>query len=120
MSNQNLETVDLTGLSVAYENEIEIKAEIFENEKTLKPKSYLELSGLPEAYANETECSVIEAKSSNEIEPERNQNEEYSKHETLPGSETIENQPNKIEHKKHEPTSSLTKGIRFQKNKQRK
>ena len=120
MSNQNLETVDLTGLSVAYENEIQINAKVLENAKTSKSKSHLEFSGLPEAYGNEIECSVIEAKSSNEIEPERNQNEEYSKHETLPGSETIENQPNKIEHEKHEPTSSLTKGIRFQKNKQRK
>ena len=73
MSNQSPETVDLTGLSVAYENEIETNdnAKKQKNVKTSKSESYLELSGLPEAYANEIECSVIEVKSINKVEPER-------------------------------------------------
>ena len=97
MSNQSPETIDLSDL--------------LKDETTFKSKSYVKFSGLPEAYANEIECSLIEVKSIKQIEPEKVQNEEYFKQKGLPGNEIIENQPNKIEHKKHEPTSSLTKGI---------
>ena len=102
--------MDLSGLSKAYENEIEYPfSEVRTNEvkmEDVKKTITLDLSGLSEAYENETKNSISPVRTIHEVKTRKIKHNPYSKPMPLPGNEIKTSQPKRTE--KTEPRQADT------------
>ena len=93
--------MDLSGLSKAYEKEIEYSpSEVRTNEvetKDLKKTKTLDFSGLSEAYENEIKCSISSVRTIHEVKTRKIKNNATSKPTPLPGNKIETSQPKRIE-----------------------
>ena len=109
--------MDLSGLSKAYENEIENSLSglrINEVEKKdLKKTKTLDLTGLSEAYENEVKCSISSVKTIHEVETRNLKNNASSKAMPLPGNEIKTIQPKRIERTEPRKTDTEFDGERL-------